>query len=175
MPVGFTEPVTDPLAELIGRYGRTRGPFTTAEVASRFGLGLRVAADVLGRLAVDGKLVHGEFSSAVPDPDQWCDAEVLRMLRRRSLAALRAQVEPVSTAAFGRFLPAWQQIGSSGTTGTDALAAVIEQIAGVAVPASALEPLVLGQRVRDYQPAMLDELLASGEVAWSGSRRDLRK
>ena len=169
VPVGFTEPVTDPLAELIGRYGRTRGPFTTAEVASRFGLGLRVAADVLGRLAVDGKLVHGEFSSAVPDPDQWCDAEVLRMLRRRSLAALRAQVEPVSTAAFGRFLPAWQQIGSSGTTGTDALAGVIEQIAGVAVPASALEPLVLGQRVRDYQPAMLDELLASGEVAWSGS------
>ncbi len=168
VPVSFTEPVTDPLAELIGRYGRTRGPFTTAEVASRFGLGLRVAADVLGRLAADCKLVHGEFSSAVPDPDQWCDAEVLRMLRRRSLAALRAQVEPVSTAAFGRFLPAWQQIGSSGTTGTDALAGVIEQIAGVAVPASALESLVLGQRVRDYQPAMLDELLASGEVAWSG-------
>ena len=168
VPVSFTEPVADPLAELIGRYARTRGPFTTADVASRFGLGVRVAADVLGRLAVDGKLVHGEFSSAVPDPDQWCDAEVLRILRRRSLAALRAQVEPVSTAAYGRFLPAWQQIGSSGTTGTDGLAAVIEQIAGVAVPASALEPLVLGQRVRDYQPAMLDELLASGEVAWSG-------
>ena len=105
VPVGFTEPVTDPLAELIGRYGRTRGPFTTAEVASRFGLGLRVAADVLGRLAVDGKLVHGEFSSAVPDPDQWCDAEVLRMLRRRSLAALRAQVEPVSTAALAGSCP----------------------------------------------------------------------
>jgi ATP-dependent helicase Lhr and Lhr-like helicase len=168
VPVSFTEPVAHPLAELIGRYARTRGPFTTADVASRFGLGVRVAADVLGRLAVDGKLVHGEFSSAASDSDQWCDAEVLRMLRRRSLAALRAQVEPVSTAAYGRFLPAWQQIGSSGTTGTDGLAGVIEQIAGVAVPASALEPLVLGQRVRDYQPAMLDELLASGEVAWSG-------
>ena len=172
VPVSFTEPVPDPLAELIGRYARTRGPFTTTDVASRFGLGVRVAADVLGRLAGStggaGKLVHGEFSSAVPDPDQWCDAEVLRILRRRSLAALRAQVEPVSTAAYGRFLPAWQQIGSSGTTGTDGLAGVIEQIAGVAVPASALEPLVLGQRVRDYQPAMLDELLASGEVVWSG-------
>ncbi len=172
VPVSFTEPVADPLAELMGRYARTRGPFTTADVASRFGLGVRVAADVLGRLAGStggaGKLVHGEFSSAVPDPDQWCDAEVLRILRRRSLAALRAQVEPVSTAAYGRFLPAWQQIGSSGTTGTDGLAGVIEQIAGVAVPASALEPLVLGQRVRDYQPAMLDELLASGEVVWSG-------
>jgi ATP-dependent Lhr-like helicase len=90
------------------------------------------------------------------------------MLRRRSLAALRAQVEPVSTAAFGRFLPAWQQVGAGSSSGVDGLHAVIEQIAGVAVPASALEPLILGQRVRDYQPAMLDELLATGEVVWSG-------
>jgi len=169
VPVSFTEPVADPLAELIGRYARTRGPFTTTEAAARFGLGLRVASDVLGRLTVDGKLVRGEFSSAVPDSDQWCDSEVLRMLRRRSLAALRAQVEPVSTAAFGRFLPAWQQVGAPASSGIDALHAAIEQIAGVAVPASALEPLILGHRVRDYQPAMLDELLASGEVVWSGA------
>jgi len=85
------------------------------------------------------------------------------------LAALRAQVEPVSTAAYGRFLPAWQQVGASGSSGVDGLAAVVEQLAGIPVPASALEPLVLGQRVRDYQPAMLDELLASGEVGWSGA------
>jgi ATP-dependent helicase Lhr and Lhr-like helicase len=168
VPVSFTEPVADPLAELIGRYARTRGPFTTADAAAQFGLGLRVAADVLGRLAVDGKLIRGEFASAPSDSDQWCDAEVLRMLRRRSLAALRAQVEPVSTAAFGRFLPAWQQIGMPGSAGVEGLHAVIEQIAGVAMPASALEPLILGRRVRDYQPAMLDELLASGEVVWSG-------
>jgi len=169
VPVSFTEPVADPLAELIGRYARTRGPFSTADAAGRFGLGLRVAGDVLGRLTVDGKLVRGEFSSAVPDSDQWCDSEVLRMLRRRSLAALRAQVEPVSTAAFGRFLPAWHQIGAPASSGIDGLHATIEQIAGVAVPASALEPLILGQRVSDYRPAMLDELLASGEVLWSGA------
>jgi len=168
VPASFTEPVADPLTELLGRYARTRGPFTTADAAARFGLGLRVAADVLGRLAVDGKLTPGEFSD-LPEPDQWCDSEVLRLLRRRSLAALRAQVEPVSTAAYGRFLPTWQQVGAQGSSGVDGLAAVIEQLAGVPMPASAIEPLVLAQRVRDYQPAMLDELLAAGEVTWSGA------
>ena len=100
---------------------------------------------------------------------EWCDADVLKILRRRSLAALRAQVEPVSTAAYGRFLPAWQQVGSTHNSGVDGLAQVIDQLAGVPIPASAVEPLVFGQRVRDYQPAMLDELLASGEVTWSGA------
>ncbi|CQD05504.1 DEAD/DEAH box helicase [Mycolicibacterium conceptionense] len=171
VPVGVpaaARVVDDPLGDLIGRYARTHGPFTTTEVAARFGLGLRVTADVLGRMAVDGRLVRGEFVDDLPG-DQWCDAEVLRILRRRSLAALRAQVEPVSTAAYGRFLPSWQHVGSAHSTGIDGLAAVIEQLAGVPLPASAVESLVFGQRVRDYQPAMLDELLASGEVMWSGA------
>jgi ATP-dependent Lhr-like helicase len=93
---------------LVSRYARTHGPFTTAAVATRFGLGLRVAADVLGRLAADRKLDPGEFVDAAvdsPGSEQWCDSEVLRILRRRSLAALRAQVEPVDTAAYGRFVP----------------------------------------------------------------------
>jgi ATP-dependent helicase Lhr and Lhr-like helicase len=94
---------------------------------------------------------------------------VLRILRRRSLAALRAQVEPVSTAAYGRFLPAWQRVGAAGHSGLDGLMSVIDQLAGVRMPASAIEPLVLGPRVRDYSPAMLDELLATGEVTWSGA------
>ena len=172
VPASFLEPVVDPLGELLSRYARTHGPFTTADAAGRFGLGLRVAADVLGRLAVDGKLLRGEFTDIatdVPGSDQWCDAEVLRILRRRSLAALRAQVEPVGTAAYARFLPAWQQVGSDATSGVDGLAAVIDQLAGVPMPASAVESLIFGQRVRDYQPAMLDELLASGEVLWSGA------
>ncbi len=171
VPAAFTEPVVDPLGELVSRYARTHGPFTTAAVATRFGLGLRVAADVLGRLAADRKLTPGEFVDAAvdsPGSEQWCDSEVLRILRRRSLAALRAQVEPVDTAAYGRFVPAWQQVGAASTTGVDGLAAVIEQLAGVPLPASAVEPLVFGQRVADYSPAMLDELLASGEVIWSG-------
>lgn len=167
VPASFTESVADPLGELLGRYARTRGPFTTQDAATRFGLGLRVTSDVLGRMAVDGKLVKGEFTD---EPgEQWCDSDVLKILRRRSLAALRAQVEPVSTAAFARFLPAWQHVGSTRNSGVDGLAAVIDQLSGVPVPASAVEPLVFGQRVRDYQPAMLDELLAAGEVTWSGA------
>lgn len=171
VPGSFTEPVADPLGELLGRFARTRGPFSTAEAAARFGLGPRVAADVLGRLAVDGRLVRGEFTDAAPADfgEQWCDAEVLRILRRRSLAALRAQIEPVSAAAYARFLPAWQQVGAGAASGVAGLASVIEQLAGVALPASAVEPLVLGPRVRDYSPALLDELLASGEVLWSGA------
>lgn len=168
VPTAFTESVDDPLGELLGRYARTRGPITTSAAAARFGLGLRVTGDVLGRMAIDGKLIRGEFTSDVQG-EQWCDADVLKILRRRSLAALRAQVEPVSTTAYGRFLPAWQHVGSAHSAGVDGLAQVIDQLAGVALPASAVEPLVLGQRVRDYQPAMLDELLASGEVTWSGA------
>lgn len=171
LPAAFTESVADPLGELLGRYARTHTPFTTAEAATRFGLGLRVTADVLGRLCADGRLVRGEFVAAAAGgvgSEQWCDADVLRILRRRSLAALRAQVEPVSNAAYGRFLPAWHQVGAT-DTGVDRLAGVIDQLAGVRIPASALEPLVLGPRVRDYSPAMLDELLATGEVTWSGA------
>ncbi|MDT7733297.1 MAG: ATP-dependent helicase Lhr and Lhr-like helicase, partial [Mycobacterium sp.] len=170
VPASFTEAVADPLGELVSRFARTHAPFTTADVATRFGLGLRVAADVLGRLAADGKLVRGEFSTDAVG-DQWCDADVLRILRRRSLAALRSQVEPVSTSAYARFLPAWHGIGpgSAPNSGLDGLVAVIDQLAGVPLPASAIESLVLGPRVRDYSPALLDELLASGEVMWSGA------
>ncbi|MGD1108882.1 MAG: ATP-dependent helicase, partial [Mycobacterium sp.] len=173
VPAAFAEQVADPLGELLGRYARARTPFTTADAAARFGLGLRVTADVLARLAGDGRLVRGDFvtggqTTGGPGAEQWCDADVLRILRRRSLAALRAQVEPVSTAAYGRFLPGWHGI-SSGHSGLDGLMSVIDQLAGVRIPASAIEPLVLGPRVRDYSPAMLDELLATGEVTWSGA------
>jgi ATP-dependent Lhr-like helicase len=164
VPTAFTESAADPLGDLLARYARTRGPFSTDEAAARFGLGLRVAADALGRMALDSKLVRGEFTDT---GSQWCETEVLRILRRRSLAALRAQVEPVSPRAYARFLPAWQQVG--GASGVDGLLGVVEQLAGVAVPASAVESLILPARVRGYQPAMLDELLASGEVTWSGA------
>ncbi|WP_420109609.1 DNA glycosylase AlkZ-like family protein, partial [Mycolicibacter arupensis] len=103
VPTGFTEPVADPLGELLGRFARTRGPFTTGQAAQRFGLGVRVAADALGRLAADGRVMRGEFTDLAQSPgEQWCDTEVLRILRRRSLAALRAAIEPVSPAAYGR-------------------------------------------------------------------------
>ena len=169
VPASFTETVADPWASCSAAMPAPTCPFTTHDAAARFGLGLRVTADVLGRLAIDGRLVRGEFTDIADAGDQWCDADVLKILRRRSLAALRAQVEPVSTAAYGRFLPAWHQVASTHNSGVDGLAAVIDQLAGVPIPASAVEPLVFGQRVRDYQPAMLDELLAAGEVTWSGA------
>ncbi|MER7455094.1 ATP-dependent helicase [Nocardia beijingensis] len=166
-PSAFIEPVADPLGDLIGRYARTHGPFGTEAVAARFGLGTAVVATALHRLAAEKRVVEGEFTPGAAG-SEWCEAQVLRRLRRRSLAAARHEVEPVSTAAFGRFLPSWQHVGSGELRGVDGVAAVVEQLAGVPIPASAWESLVLPARVRDYTPAMLDELMATGEVIWSG-------
>ncbi|MFD3747722.1 DEAD/DEAH box helicase [Nocardia sp. NPDC058633] len=167
VPAAFIEPVPDPLGDLVGRYARTHAPFTTAAVADRFGLGSAVAATSLHRLLAEKRVVEGEFTPGTAG-GEWCDAQVLRRLRRRSLAAARHEVEPVSTAAFARFLPAWQHVGSGELRGVDGVATVVEQLAGVPIPASAWESLILPLRVRDYSPAMLDELMATGEVVWSG-------
>ena len=178
LPAAFGAEVTDPLGDLLGRYARTHTPFTTAAASARFGLGPRVTADVLSRLALDGRLVRGDFvpiAGPAGTDEQWCDAEVLRILRRRSLAALRAQVEPVSTAAYGRFLPAWHRIAETGAGatvghfGADGLLEIIDQLAGARIPAAALEPLVLGPRMRNYSAALLDELLTAGEITWAGA------
>ena len=170
-PDAFVEPVPDPLADLVGRYARTHGPFTSTDVAERLGLGVAVAQQTLVRLAGQGRVLEGEFRPAGAGTE-WCDAEVLRRLRRRSLAALRKEVEPVEPATLGRFLPAWQHVTtpgrSRGLRGVDGVLSVVEQLAGCAVPASALEPLVLGSRVSDYSPAFLDELTTAGEVVWAG-------
>jgi ATP-dependent helicase Lhr and Lhr-like helicase len=169
-PEAFTEPAADPLADLVARFARTHGPFRSADVADRLGLGVAVAHQTLVRLGAQGRVLEGEFRPTGTG-SEWCDAEVLRRLRRRSLAALRKEVEPVEPATLGRFLPVWQHVGAAGgraLRGVDGVLAVVEQLAGCAVPASALEPLVLGARVADYSPAMLDELTASGEVLWAG-------
>jgi ATP-dependent Lhr-like helicase len=205
VPLAFIEPVADPLGDLVSRYARTHGPFTAAEVAARLGLGVAVVGTALKRLAADGRVVEGEFrphaaategaapaagEAGVPavlppavspvvlpaaSVSEWCDAEVLRKLRRRSLAALRAEVEPVDGSAYGRFLPAWQNVrtpggrGQSALRGLDGIITAVDQLSGVPIPASAWEPLVLASRVSNYQPAMLDELMAAGEVLWSGA------
>jgi ATP-dependent Lhr-like helicase len=170
-PETFTEPVADPLGDLVGRYARTHGPFTAADVAARLGLGVAVVHQTLVRLAASGRVLEGEFRPTGTG-SEWCDAEVLRRLRRRSLARLRHEVEPVEPATLGRFLPAWQHVahpsGGRGLRGVDGVVAVVEQLAGCAVPASAWESLVLPARVADYEPAMLDELTATGELLWAG-------
>ena len=168
VPEAFTEPVKDPLGDLLARYARTHGPFTAAAAAERFGLGRAVTEGALERLGVSGRVVQGEFHPAGVG-QEWCDATVLRRLRRRSLAALRQELEPVEPTALARFLPPWQHLGGQGLRGLDGLVRAVEQLQGAAVPASALEKLVLPSRVAQYQPAMLDELTATGELLWAGS------
>ncbi|MFJ6016069.1 DEAD/DEAH box helicase [Streptomyces sp. NPDC092952] len=168
VPEAFTEPVKDPLGDLLSRYARTHGPFTSTGAAARFGLGTAVTDGALQRLAGTGRVVQGEFHPAGIG-QEWCDADVLRRLRRRSLAALRHELEPVPPAALAGFLPQWQHLGGNSLRGIDGLARAVEQLQGAAVPASALEKLVLPGRVRDYTPALLDELTTTGEVVWAGA------
>lgn len=167
LPEVFGEGVRDPLGDLVARYARTHGPFTVAAVAARFGIGQAVASAALARLGGERRVVEGEF---LPHGSglEWCDSGVLRRIRRRSLAVLRNEVEPVEPREFARFLPAWQHVGGK-LSGVDGVAAVIEQLEGARVPASAWEAYVLPARVADYRPGMLDELTASGEVLWAGT------
>lgn len=165
VPTAFLDPVDDPVGDLVSRYVRTHGPFTAQDAADRLGLGVAVVTDVLRRFAADRRVVEGEFRPGATGVE-WVDAEILRRLRRRSLAALRSEVEPVPQRALGRFLPTWHRFGD--LRGIDGLVAAIDQLSGVALPASTWERMVLPSRVRDYSPAMLDELTTSGEVLWSG-------
>jgi ATP-dependent Lhr-like helicase len=189
VPEAFTEPVADPLGDLLSRYARSRGPFAAWRAAERFGLGMAVVTGVLDRLTSEGRLVRGELSPLGHDPRsannhsvdahradthsagmEYCDAAVLRRLRRASLARLRAEVEPVEPAALGRFLPSWHGIGArvrSAPTADDVLS-VVEQLAGAPLPASAVESLILPSRLPGYSPALLDELTTAGEVTWCG-------
>ncbi len=168
-PEVFADPVEDPLGDLVARFARTHGPFETADAATRLGLGTAVVRQTLQRLAGQGRILEGEFRPT-GSGSEWCDAEVLRKLRRRSLAKLRHEIEPVPPAALARFLQAWQHVGESGPgpRGVDGVLAVVDQLAGCPVPASALEPLILAARVRDYESSMLDELTSTGEVLWAG-------
>jgi ATP-dependent Lhr-like helicase len=176
VPDAFTEPVPDPLRDLVLRYARTHGPFSAAAVAERYGLGVAVVTGALHRLAAESTLSEGDFHPS--GGTQWCEADVLRMLRRRCLAKLRKEVEPAPPAAYASFLPAWQHADTAAslprggrvrTASADAVYDVIDQIAGAAIPASALETLVLPGRVPGYSPALLDELTAAGEIVWSGA------
>jgi ATP-dependent helicase Lhr and Lhr-like helicase len=171
VPEAFCEPVADPLGDLVARYARTHGPFPAAAVAERFNLGVAVAAGALRRLSAEGRVVDGEFLPGRRGTE-WCHAEVLRLLRRRCLAKLRREAEPVPPRALAAFLPTWQ--GASGTAARlaprpDEVYEVIEQLAGAAIPASALETLTLPARLPGYSPALLDELTAAGEVVWAGA------
>jgi ATP-dependent Lhr-like helicase len=178
VPDAFLGPVQGALESLLARYARTHGPFLTPEPARRLGLPVGVVEDALERLLAAGTVLRGEFRPGGAERE-WCDPDVLRILRRRSLARLRREVEPVDPSALARFLPAWQGVvpvrgpGADvpplrGAAALERLAEVVDQLAGVAIPASVLERDVLPARVPGYQPRLLDELGAMGEVAWVG-------
>jgi ATP-dependent Lhr-like helicase len=143
------------------------GPFTADEPAARFGFPVERVELVLEELVRDGTLLHGAFRPE-GSSREWCDAEVLRRLRQRSLAALRKEVEPTDAEALARFLPRWQGVGND-ARGLDRAYEVVRQLQGVALPASVIERDVLSSRVRDYSPRLLDDLLAAGEVMWVGA------
>jgi ATP-dependent helicase Lhr and Lhr-like helicase len=167
LPMAFTDPVARPLEELVGRYARTHGPFVTADVARRFGVPPERVAGALAALEGEGRLVVGEFRPAGVSRE-YCDVDVLRQLRRRSLAALRREVEPVEQAAYARFLPAWHDIPAQ-RRGVEALVESLGVLSGAALVASTIELDVLPARVRGYRPSMLDELCTAGEVVWVGA------
>ena len=226
LPVALLEPVAEPLEDLVSRYARTHIPFTAQQAAEHFSrltpVGVGVLTPVLQRLQQQRRLSSGEFLPEVlralgSAGVEWVDAQVLRTIRARSLAALREEIEPVSAQVYGVFLPSWQNVrslsvrvaqtlpeasaygafmpsrraatvvgervaplgsaaengaehtGQDSASATENLLTAIDQLAGVRVPASALETLILPARVPGYQPHMLDELMASGRVFFTGA------
>lgn len=226
LPTALLEPVAEPLEDLVSRYARTHIPFTALQAAEHFSrltpVGVGVLTPVLQRLQQQRRLSSGEFLPEVLRTPgavgvEWVDAQVLRTIRARSLAALREEIEPVSAQVYGAFLPSWQNVRSlsvrvaqtlpeasaygaflpsrrtatvvgervaplspaaengaenateNSASATEDLLTAIDQLAGVRVPASALETLILPARVPCYQPHMLDELMASGRVFFTGA------
>ena len=226
LPTALLEPVAEPLEDLVSRYARTHIPFTAQQAAEHFSrltpVGVGMLTPVLQHLQQQRRLSSGEFLPEVLRASgavgvEWVDAQVLRTIRARSLAALREEIEPVSAQVYGVFLPSWQNVrslsvrvaqtlpeasaygaflpsrrattvvgervaplspaaengtdyaGQDSTSTTEDLLTAIDQLAGVRVPASALETLILPARVPGYQPHMLDELMASGRVFFTGA------
>jgi ATP-dependent Lhr-like helicase len=176
LPAAFLAPVADAVGDLVMRFARTHAPFSADAPAARFGLAPAQVDATLDRLTDDGRLLTGEFRPGGRGRE-WCDAGVLAMIRARSLARLRREIEPVDAGALGRMLLKWQGVGLK-RSGPDALLDVIEQLQGAPLVASTLESQILPARLRDYDPAWLDALMAAGEVVWRGvdsiGRRDGR-
>ena len=170
VPHVFLEPVADAVGDLVARYARTHGPFVPGDVASRLGIGVAVVASALAALEREGRVVEGEFRPGGVGLE-WIDIEVLRRLRRMSLAAYRKEIEPATHETFARFGLAWHGIGSHGarTADMDSLLGAIERLQGVPLPASVLERQILSSRLPGYSASLLDQLGASGEIVWAGA------
>jgi ATP-dependent Lhr-like helicase len=159
----------DPLLEIVRRYARTHGPFTTSDISRRYVVDGRIVEPILRLLHGQGRLLEGEFRP-LGSNREWCDPDVLRMVRRRTLARLRKEVEPVDQAVFARLVARWQGVVKP-RRGLDALLDAIETLQGAAVPVSELERELLPTRVNGYMQSDLDTLVAAGEVVWVGVER----
>ena len=169
IPEAFLVPVPDALRGILARYARTHGPFHTADPAARYALPPGALEAPLADLEADGTLVRGELRPG-GSGREWCDAEVVRRLRRASLAALRREIEPAEPRALGLFLPDWQRVDRpGGTRGVDALRDALASLQGLALPPAQWESEVLPRRAAGYGPAALDELAARGEIVWVGA------
>jgi len=169
LPAALLTGEPDALTELVARYARTHGPFHDAEAARRWGVGVAPVADALRRLEEAGRVLRGEFRPGGSGVE-WCHADVLRALRRRSLAVLRREVEPVEQAALARLLLEWHGLGPAARPmSPPALLDVVHQLQGADLPASALEGDLLAARLKGYDSRELDLLLASGQVVWVGA------
>ncbi len=165
LPPALLEAVPDPLGDVVARYARTHGPFPTAAAAADLGLPEAAVTEVLQRLERESRVAAGAYLPG-GSGTEWVDLEVLRRLRRRSLAVLRREVEAVAPEVLATFLPEWQGIGGT-ESGPGRVLDVVRQIQGFAVPAAILESDVLPARL-GYRPADLDWLLAAGDVVWFG-------
>jgi ATP-dependent Lhr-like helicase len=170
LPAAFLEPVPDALRVLLGRYARTHGPFTSDEPAERYGVGVATIDLALAGLEDDGDVVRGELRPG-GSTREWCDTEVLRRLRRASLAVLRKEIEPADQRALAAFLPSWQGVDRHPPAGAgiDRLREVLVPLQGIALPADVWEQDVLPRRCGAYSPVWMDQLCASGEVVWVGA------
>ncbi len=167
LPESFLEPVHDAMATVVRRYARTHGPFPTAQIARRYGIDLTPALRELERA---GELVRGELLPGGSERE-WCDADVLRRVRRASVAALRQEVEAVDPAELARFLPAWQNVDvhRPAGAGPDRLREALVPLQGVALTPEVWERDVLPRRLGAYSPTWLDQLTTSGELVWIGA------
>src|SRR4051812_26319082 len=167
LPETFLADVPDALTKVVRRYAATHGPFTTDEVRARYGVDASAALAALERA---GDLVRGELRPGGTERE-WCDVEVLRRLRRASLAVLRKEIEPADQRAFARFLPSWQNVDRHPATGAgiDRLREALVPLQGLALTPETWEQEVLPRRLGAYSPAWLDQLCASGEVVWLGA------
>jgi ATP-dependent helicase Lhr and Lhr-like helicase len=166
-PLACLAPVSDALGDLVSRYARTHGPFRASEVAARLAAEEEEIVAALKRLEGRGRVVQGEFRPG-GSGSEWCDVEVLRRVKQRSLAALRKQAEPVPPEALARFAVEWHGIGTNRHRGPDAVLDAVGPLQGAPLPASVLESEILSLRVPDCRPGDLDLLCAAGEVIWAG-------